>query len=1347
MRTTRINIVVIIILLANVFCSGHEFNIEYLTAEQGLSQNEVTSIIQDSKGFMWFGTRAGLNRYDGYDFVHFKSRVNKENYLSNPSIECLYKDNNGNLWIGTKSGGLNFYDYSKEKFYHLKQFGNSSIDLSNVQILSINESKDGQILIGTGSSGLYIIDSNRNSVKNILADSRVYKIVADKDNNVWMGSNNGLLKLDLNSYKTEEINLGKYIGVTDFFFDPDDEHLWIVGWEGGLTKYNLRTGTWKRFSLNEEDDQFRSSQNSTHSILIDNKNKIWIGTWGAGVFSFDREKQTFEKIEIRPRFKRDFNTGYDIILDIFEDKDKNIWIGVDGGGLVLLGAKKSFQGISFPNDHDCGLKSFHINCIYESGDGYLWVGTRGGGLYRSKDRKKFEYIVSEIQTGSSLIINQIYQVSPKKLWICSGHNMYQLDISKTDLVLKPVANETIFDIKKITALFKLGDDMLIGTHQLGLFYIPGDKNSANEVKNITFQGDSTLKSNRINFIKQDIGGNIWIGTFNSLYLYDRFNKSIINVPFLEGETLTSEIINCWEQSSDSIIWIGTPSGLNKLTLKNGRYSVLHFYEESGLPDAYIHAILADRNNHIWMSTNSGIGRMNTLNNEITKFDKSDGLQGINFSDDKGFKNRDGILFFGGINGFNYFDPAKIEINENVPPVVFTNFKVNNKQIKPSLKINGRIILQKSISLNPTIHLSHKEKEITIEFAALNYNATERNQYKYMLEGYDSDWMAAGTKRSVTYIILRAGNYKFKVKGSNNNNVWNEAGNVLELNIRPAPWKSWYAIVIYILLIIGLVLLIRWNAIKQIRLANIIEMEKVQHEQEHKLNELKLRFFTNISHEFRTPLTLILGPVKEILDENSNNQRVKIIFKNARRLMTLVNQLLEFRRTETDTMKLRASKNNIVDFVQEVCISFQELAKINNIQFSYKSEIKPKHLWFDIDKMEIVLNNLISNAFKYAGTGSAIEVLLSESEDAVDIHVIDNGPGICKNDIGNIFDRFYQSQETSETGGSGIGLHLTKRMVELHKGKITAESIPGVKTEFTVKLLKGHKHFSETEKIKNIRKHTSFIAEPTVFSQHKPSVSSEQPVEKDKSVLIVEDNPEIREYLYELFNDEYNIKLAENGKVGYDLANKHEFDIIISDILMPEMDGTELCEKLKSNLNTSHIPIILLTAKSASQFRIEGLMHGAEAYISKPFNPDELKSQVSSILEARKKVKEKYSKTIMLEPTQMEITSKEEVFIEKVIKSIEENIENPDFNLEDLANQVGMSTSTLYRKLKSLTGQSSNEIIRSIRLKRASQLLSDSGYTISEVAYSVGFNDVKYFRKCFIKQFGQTPSQYRNSLSV
>lgn len=1338
----------IIFILVSQFITAQNKAIKYLSAEDGLSQNEVTSIIQDKDGFMWFGTRGGLNRYDAYEFIHYKPKANAQNHISNPSIETIFEDSKGNLWIGTKSGGLNHYNSLKEEFTRVTSFGETNEQILDDRIICLAETNSGNILVGTWSEGLYVLDYQNDSLVHLLPNTQINKILVENDSQAWIATKNGLFFLNLNDYSIDFIDLGG-INITELISDNEDNSLWLVGWDCGLIAVDKTSQTWKQYLLGTEINRSIGNPNNTYSIMQDSQNNLWIGTWNSGLFTFNKKSKKFYKVKLVQDNNKAISTNYDIILDIYEDKNQNIWIGTDAGGIIRLGNKKQFNSVSFENNADYGLLNFHVISFWKSDDGVLYVGTRGGGLYKTTDNKTFQLVElgEGVEVEEANIVENIIPITEGKLWI-NCNRSFELDITYANGKLKPLSDENIAEIRKVQSLKKIEQSLILGTQQEGLYYFP-DLNNTDKFEQFTPQNNSTLKNERITLIEQGSGKNIWIGTFKGLYFFNSKSHEITPIQLEKGHYLTSDIINCWHQTNDSVYWIGTPSGLNKLIKQeNNIFAVVHSYSDAGLIDDYILGILSSKNDELWISTSSGILKLLINDEKIYAFDKSDGLPSLNFSESRGYLAKDGTMYFGSTDGYIYFKSEDIQINEVIPPVVFTKFKIFNQEIKPTTAFNGKVFLDRSINAHPQIVLSHKEKEFTIEFSALNYNSPQRNQYAYKLEGYDNEWVLAGTKRSVTYINLKPGEYQFKVRGSNNNYVWNMEGASLAFKIKSAPWKSWYAIIIYVFFITLIVLLIRWNAIKQVRLANRLEMEKVQHEQEHALHEMKLRFFTNISHEFRTPLTLILGPIQDILDENSDNRRVKIIYKNARRLMGLVNQLLEFRRVETDTLRLKASKNNVVDFVREVCISFEELAKINHIQFSTQLNLKSRHLWFDIEKMEIVLNNLISNAFKYAGSGAKIEVFLHESEEDVSIYVVDNGRGIDEKDIDNIFDRFYESHENSKLGSTGIGLNLVKRMVELHQGEIRVKSTPNVKTEFVVKLKKGEEHFSENEKIKTSDVQPSFISSTQMVSQLKSSGDlSQKDDDKNRSILIVEDNPELREYLQSLFEKSFDVSLAENGKIGYKKAIEKEFDLILSDVLMPDMDGLEMCKLLKTNIQTSHIPLILLTAKSANQFRLEGLTHGAEAYISKPFNPEELKIQVNSILEARKRVKEKFGKTITLEPTELEITSHEEEFIERVVAGIEANIDNSEFSSEDLAGLVGTSTTTLYRKLKSLTGQSSNEIIRSIRLKRAAQLLKESQNTISEITYMVGFNDAKYFRKCFLKQFNSTPSVFRNAHKV
>lgn len=1295
---------------------------------------------------MWFGTRGGLNRYDAYELIHHKPKADAVDLISNPSIETVFEDSKGNLWIGTKSGGLNHFDTKTEKFSHIQTFGRAAQFIEDNRVICIAETENGNILVGTWSNGLYVLDQTRDTLLHFHEGLQVNNILVEDDQNIWVATNGTLFNWNLLTNTVKEIDLGGIANVTELIADDDGSTLWMVGWELGLLAYNKNDNTIKRHFLKTKNDPLDSDPNNTYSILKDSNGKLWIGTWNSGLFVYDAETEDFNKIDLLPAKSNLQSNELDIILDIYEDNTGNIWIGTDSGGIVRLGTNRSFQSVSREEQPQCGLSNFHINSFWKTENGILYLGTRGGGLYRTRDNRRFEPVEIEGIEERVNSVKNIYPIAESTVWVSYDDRCFQMDVHQNGGVVRPIEDNSINAIRKITAITKTDKSLFIGTQQSGLYYFP-DFYSTDNFLQYTPQNNEILQNERITFVKEDSQKRTWLGTFKGVYFFDQTKREIVPLQFVEGQFLTGDIINCWHQTNDSVFWLGTPSGLNKLTLQaNGSFSVQNIYSDMGLADDYILGILSDNKEEIWVCTSSGVVRINVEDEKISTFDKSDGLPSLNFAESQGYIAGDGTMYFGTTNGYLHFKSEDIAINEAKPPVVFTRFKIYNTEIRPGVEFNGKVFLEESVNTNPEIQLSHKEKEFTIEFSALNYNSPQRNRYSYKMEGYDDDWVVAGDKRAVTYINLRPGEYKFQVRGSNNNYVWNMEGISLPIIIKPAPWETWYAIILYVLVITALVLLIRWNAVKQVRLANSLEMEKVEHEQEHRINEMKLRFFTNVSHEFRTPLTLILGPTKEMLESDEDNRLARIVHKNARRLMGLVNQLLEFRRIETDNLQLRASKNNLIDFVNELCISFEELAKINQIKFEVLSDIKNKELWFDIEKMEMVLNNLISNAFKYAGSGAEVQILLSESEQWVQVHVCDNGPGINPNEIGHIFERFYQSDK-NKSSGTGIGLNLVKQLVKLHHGEIEVSSEPNKKTEFVVKLRKGETHFSGEEKADSTQLYPSFIGNKGTPSQSMQVAKNMEIFDKKQSLLVVEDNHEIREYLLELLGRDYKVSTAENGKIGYEFAIVEEFDLIVSDILMPEMDGLELCQKLKSNMDTSHVPVILLTAKSAGRFRLEGLGYGAEAYISKPFNPDELKTQIYSILSARQKVKQKFGKTITLEPTELEITLQEELFIKKVIQSIEKNIDNSEFTSEDLAKLTGTSTTTLYRKLKSLTGQSSNELIRSIRLKRAAQFLKDTQNTVSEITYMVGFNDVKYFRKCFQKQFDLTPSEFRKGHDI
>ena len=724
------------------------------------------------------------------------------------------------------------------------------------------------------------------------------------------------------------------------------------------------------------------------------------------------------------------------------------------------------------------------------------------------------------------------------------------------------------------------------------------------------------------------------------------------------------------------------------------------------------------------------------------------------------KDDNGALFFGGINGISYFDPYQITVNIYKPPVVFTDFLIRNKPVSLNDKNSP---LKNQINETDQITLTHDQGFISFKFAALNYINPDKNQYAYKMEGFSGDeaWHYVGSQRMATYTNLNAGTYIFKVKAANNDGLWNNSLKTIKLIVLPPWWKTWWAYLIYALLIGLLLYAFYYYSLKTARLKNELVFEHLSHEKDQELSQRKLTFFTNISHEIKTPLTLILAPLENLVGLNEGNNKTQnqlmLMQRNGERLIRLINQLLDFRKFESGNMNLQAAEGNIVRFVNEVFIAFEAYAKSKKISFKFNSKQEEIKVFFDRDKLEKILYNLLSNALKFTPEGGKIVLHIKTDNDSVFIEVEDNGQGIPDQNINKIFECFnHFSDPRFSVHGTGIGLSFSKGLVELHHGKLTVKSAVATEevngyTCFTVQLPLGSQHLKPAEinpdfkDSENIAQYYQLGSNPEQSFTYKPKTALEntdQPI-----MLIVEDNVDVLNFIAHIFTDKYKVYTALNGLKGWETAIEIIPDIIISDVMMPEMNGTVLCNKIKSDIRTSHIPVILLSARTPLIFKIEGLETGADDYITKPFSVNILEARVRNLIESRKKLRDRYSKEISLQPQNVAITSPDEKFLSKVMLFIEANLAEPTLTVEELGKEIGMSRATLYRKMKALTNQTAIEFIRGVRLKRAAQLLAQNKFNVSEVAYMVGFMDVDYFRKCFKEQFGFTPKEYTEHSKV
>lgn len=1334
----------------------------FLTVEEGLSHNEVTSIVQDQDGFIWIGTRGGLNRYDGYEFKIFNQVPGDTNSLVNPSVESLFVDSKGNLWIGTKSGGVSKYNSKTGQFQNfIYNYNHKNEILSDNRILSFSEDKHGRIWMGTRNNGLVIYDAENDSVSFHLKNEAVNTILSIPKGGDWVGTNHGLYKYNEKSGTFEKIKLPfDNFYCQELKFDEQRNVIWVAR-IGGLYQFDPNTYDLVGYKIEGESAVSNVPIHNYYSTLLDDRGRVWVGTWGTGSYIFYPDLKEFKRYLVYPENRLAFNKDYDTILDVFQDRDNNIWLGTNGGGVCLLTPKLEFKAVGYHPEPYKGLVNTRIMSVVDDKNGNLWIGTIGSGLFWSPNRETFLQVDYPHNTRESqfFVIKYLYEDKSGNVWAGSNRGTFKVEfregMPKLVNIFENLPEPPFDNSNQFISILEASGMLLFGSLENGLFLV--DKNDNYKLlKHFTRVDESTegLSTNRISYLLLDSKDNIWIGTYDGLHVFNPVDSTVQlakKVFQVKGE-LTGNIITCMNEDESGNLWIGTPNGLNRLIhISENSYEIKWYTEEDGLASNFIKGISHDSQGNLWVSTNTGISKFTMDKLTFTHFTEADGVLGKNFSEASVFRNRKGEIFFGGTQGLTYFKPEDILEKFSANKPVLTDFKINNQILEPGQEVGSNVLMEESIAQTKKLRIPYRYNNFEIGFSAMDYKAVGKNHYAYKLENHDQDWNYIGTRRFINFNNLRKGDYVLRIKSSDSHNYWNEEPTELAITILPPFWQTWYALIFYILLITSIVLLIRWNSIKQIRLVNTLEKEKILHEQDQRISELKFQFFTNISHEFRTPLTLMIAPLKEILNKTDAGKltketahKIEIVYLNALRLMKLVNQLLEFRKSETGNMKLSARYTDVEDFVNEVTIPFYELAKINNITFKVKSSLQTKYIWFDREKLELILNNLISNAFKKVKENEKIELSLSEGEGEILISVSDNGPGIKATEIGHIFERFYRVEKEGNYGSSGIGLALTKRLVELHKGSISVSSVPKVHTEFTVALLKGNNHLKEEEMVTSpATVHPSEQATPSLWRSN--SINLRTKNKEGKQILVVEDNQDILEYLTSLLQPLYLVETATNGMEGYKKAVELKPDLILSDIMMPEIDGFEFCKKVKSHAGLSTIPFVYLTAKNEEQHKLFGIRTGADDYISKPFDPEYLLYKIENLIIIKEKIKKQYSKTVRLEPSEIDITSSDQVFLEKIMAIVEKNLDNSVFTSEMLAKEMSMSNSTLYRKLKELTNSSTAEFIRTIRIKRAAQLLKIKDKTVTEIAYEVGFNDVKHFRTIFQKHFGSSPTVYRSKI--
>ncbi|TFF38524.1 hybrid sensor histidine kinase/response regulator transcription factor [Mucilaginibacter psychrotolerans] len=1366
------------------FAQSNQYRFSQLDVSNGLSHNQVNAIFKDSQGFMWFGTASGLNRFDGYTFKVFKHDVNNKSSVRADFIYKIFEGPNKKLWISTRSGFC-FYDPDTEQFNDDMSLLLLPLKLPvNLSVTKIVQTSAVDFWFLSPDSGIYRFNTLSKQTKHYyhhissnasLYSNSVTDITVDNKRNVWIVYSNGTVetldsKADKITYHTDvfsKIIKGKN-GYYSLIIDRDND-LWFYGSlvELGVYYYKPSTGTF--LHIDKESQAPRLKANLINNIIQADDGRIWIGTDHGGISVLDKKK-----FEITTLLNREDNAQ--------SLKQNSVSLYKDNFGIIWAFTFK--KGISYYHKNiikfplykhfasDPGSLSFEdVDKFVEDKLGNLWIGTNGGGLiYFNRKTGKFKQYKHDTGNPNSLsndIIVDLCIDHNQKLWIgtyfggldCFDGNTF-IHYKHDDRSANSIADDRVWSI--------LEDS----THRLWIGTFEGGLEIFDRSKKTFFHPfkQSDIRSSMVSSIFEDKKGNIWIGGYLGVDVILKNNGRVIHYTS-NSETPNSLIdnnVNSINEDSRGLIWIATAGGLSILNPKTNTFTSLT--KKNGLPANSISNTEEDREGAMWLSTSNGLSRVTltptakAFTFHFENFDEMDGLQGREFNLNSALKTRNGELIFGGGNGFNIFDPASIKPVTNKLKLVFTDFQLFNKSVVANEDINGHTVLSKAIAVTHDITLNHSENVFSIEFAALDFLNPGKVKHQYMLEGFDKGWVNADNRiRKASYTNLDQGDYVFKVRASNSEGVWNPDYISLRIKILPPFWESTLAYIIYLVLFVSLLLFIRRRGIQKIRREFLVEKEKQeakliieQERQEIKrmqeLDQLKTKFLTNVSHEFRTPLSLIMAPVDKMLTRAGpeQHQQLNMIRKNARRLLNLVNQLLDFRKMEVQELKLHSRPGDIIRFISEVSLSFTDIAEEKKIDFVFDTTVESLFTSFDHDKIERILFNLISNAFKFTSAGGKVSVLLNVEKGAcsgacVEIKVIDTGIGIPLEKQNKIFERFFQHDipESMINQGSGIGLAITREFVKMHGGEIAVESEPDRGSSFIIKLpvaISADKQIvtladeeADSENLADVPHHES---KATPKQEH----TNKMPV-----VLLVEDNDDFRFYLKDNLKDIFFLIEASNGREGWQKALSQHPDIIVSDISMPEMSGIELCQKLKNDKRTSHIPVVLLTALTGEAEQVKGLEIGANEYMTKPFNFEILISKIKNILTLRDTYKRTYKKQMDVQLQETPLQNEDEKLLRSIVEYIELNIANDSLSVEELSRQMNMSRGSLYNKVLMLTGKSPIEFIRAIRLKKAVYLLEHSQMTISQICYEVGFNTPKYFTKLFKEEYNTLPSAYISSI--
>ncbi|MFC3199972.1 two-component regulator propeller domain-containing protein [Parapedobacter deserti] len=1325
-----------------------------LDMSHGLSFNSVMCLLEDSRGMLWVGTREGLNRFDGYHFEAFKHRPNDSLSLSNSHINVIFESDAGEIWVGT-ANGLNRYNSATQGFLSYSAPQDSS-GLSNNYVKSMVADTDGHLWIGT-SNGLTVLDTEKDSFRHIYLSkshsnpNNIIALFRDTNGLIWLGTKGGLYVYESGWFRRIVVDpeiekQGDTFEIRDITQDATGTY-WIATEQHGIYAFRYTGGVF-RIGNHFHIGNSQMLANPVRKLLADD-GRLWLATL-SGLSIFNVVDETFTNIRYSIQKPEGLSRGS--IHDVIKDRFGGYWIATYSGGLNYYHPQHNlFEHHKRSAGRDEGLSENDVNGFLEDAEGNIWVSTGRGLNHFNRSTGRFSHYGTEDASGlSNRIIKSMVADQQGNLWIgtYNGLNYYDIREKKFRRYFHEPGRNSLHQ-NQVHALY-MDDDGLLWIGMNG-----GELQVFNPATGIFTEVPGV--GNIVSYIQEDSNGHLWIGTRSGLKCIDRATRTPIDLSgLLKGFEAELLFVNWITEDTEKRLWIGTQS--SGLFLVKDRQ--LHWFgHRKGLASNTINAILEDNDGFFWIATNAGLSRVAYREDAAgkpklvsTDFSEIHGLQGAQFNPGCALKTASGHLLFGGINGFNIFFPKSIKKQSYFPEVVFTHFEIHVKERGVAWPVLGDMTRHPGAPIT----LKYQQRDISIGFSGVNFVNPDATLYRYSLSGLEHGWVDLGKQRSINFTYLPIGTHEVKIQASTDHMAWGEHFAVLKIVVLPPWWLTKTAYGAYVILFLALSYTIFLFFQRRTKLKNQLYVEKLMREKEQRMLASKLEFFTDISHELRTPLTLILTPLERLMHQRGLaeglSDQLSMIRRNGQKMMEMINQVLNLRRLETEAhVQLEPADEDLAAFLQEVILTFKPLAIARKIRFDHS--LNPEHLImaFDSSKLEMVMYNLLSNAFKFTAEGGHVAVAMQLSGErhpsaeghaasrSVRIEVSNSGAPIPPTVLGKLFERYYSAEEGTGSGhpaGMGIGLELSKRMVALHNGHMEVECAAGI-NRFTV-VLPSHKlgvaGATADRKLPRQRE-----AVPDVASAMAGSPNNER-----QQLLIVEDNDEVRGLIKSLLVDRYHIEEASDGQKGWELALRTIPDLIISDIMMPVVDGIELCRRLKTDIRTSHIPVVLLTARATFAHKYEGYETGADAYITKPFSSSYLLLRIKNLIQQRETMKAQLQRASLLDPGTAIVNSLDNQILRKAKEFIEQHMADSTFTIEQMSREVGLSRMHFHRKVKALTGLSPAEFVRTMRINKAAAILKDNNVSIKETMALVGFENADHFRKCFKEQFGVLPSDYQRT---